>query len=96
VFAQLHGGLGGPDGLALDEEGCLYVAHTGFGSVWQLSRVAEPLARIRSCAGISTTSLAFGGQENKGVFITESETGSMLHAAAPVRGLRMYSHTDPA
>ncbi len=63
VFAQLHGGLGGPDGLALDEESNLYIAHTGFGSVWQLSPVAEPLARLKSCAGISNTNLAFGGPE---------------------------------
>lgn len=96
VFAQLHGGLGGPDGLALDDEGGLYVAHTGFGSVWRLSRVAEPLLRIRSCAGFSTTSLAFGGPEGTSLFITESETGSILRAEAPTRGLRMFSHLDPA
>ncbi len=45
VFSQLHGGLGGPDGIALDADGCLIVAHTGFGSIWRLSPVAEPLLR---------------------------------------------------
>jgi gluconolactonase len=96
VFAQLHGGMAGPDGLALDEEGSLYIAHTGFGSVWRLSRFAEPLLRIRSCAGISTTNLAFGGPDGKSLFITESETGSILRVEAPARGLPMYSHTNPA
>ena len=94
VFSQLHGGLGGPDGLALDEESCLYIAHTGFGSIWRLSRVAEPLLRITSCAGISTTNLAFGGPDRKSLYITESETGSILRADVPVPGLALYSHTD--
>lgn len=92
VFAQLHGGLAGPDGLALDADGCLYIAHTGFGSVWRLSRFAEPLLRIRSNAGISTTNLAFGGPDGKSLFITESETGSILRADMPTAGLLMYSH----
>jgi gluconolactonase len=92
VFSQLHGGLGGPDGLALDEESCLYIAHTGFGSIWRLSRVAEPLLRITSCAGLSTTNLAFGGPDRKSLYITESETGSILRADVPVPGLALYSH----
>jgi gluconolactonase len=92
VFAQLHGGLGGPDGLALDEQSNLYIAHTGFGSVWRLSPVGEPLLRIVSGAGISNTNLAFGGTENRDLFITESETGSILRTQAPVPGMDMYSH----
>jgi gluconolactonase len=94
VFAQLHGGLGGPDGLALDAEGGLLIAHTGFGSVWRLSRTAEPLLRIRSCAGISTTNLAFGGPQGRDIFITESQTGSVLCAKLDVAGATMFSHQD--
>jgi gluconolactonase len=92
VFAQLHGGLGGPDGLALDEEGCLLVAHTGFGSVWRLSPVAEPLQRIVSPAGFSTTNLAFGGPGRRTLIITESATGSLLHAELSTAGAALYSH----
>jgi len=94
VFAQLHGGLGGPDGLALDEEGCLLIAHAGFGSVWRLSPYAVPLQRIVSCAGISTTNLAFGGPERKSLFITESQTGSILRAELAVPGQPLYSHAN--
>lgn len=93
VFAQLHGGLGGPDGLALDEQSNLYIAHTGFGSVWKLSKVGEPLQRIVSCAGISNTNLAFGGEGNRSLFITESETGSILKVDTSTPGLAMYSHS---
>ena len=93
VFAQLHGGLGGPDGLALDEDGCLLVAHTGFGSVWRLSAVAEPLLRIVSPAGFSTTNLAFGGPGRKTLFITESATGSLLRVELGTAGAALYSHS---
>ena len=65
VFCHLHGGPSGPDGLALDAEGCLLVAHAGFGTVWRLSPRAEPLERIASCAGWSTTNLAFGGADGQ-------------------------------
>ena len=75
-----------------DEESNLYIAHTGFGSVWQLSQVAEPLARLKSCAGISNTNLAFGGPEGRSLFITESETGSILRVETSVRGLPLFSH----
>jgi len=94
VFANLHGGMAGPDGLALDSDSCLYIAHTGFGSIWRLSKFAEPLLRISSNAGISTTNLAFGGPDGKSLFITESETGSILRAEVPVAGLSMYSHSS--
>ncbi|AWN50982.1 SMP-30/gluconolactonase/LRE family protein [Methylobacterium sp. 17Sr1-1] len=93
VFAQLHGGMGGPDGIALDEEGCLIVAHTGFGSIWRLSPVAEPLLRVKSPAGLSTTNVAYGGPDRRTLFITESATGSILTAPMPAPGQALFSHT---
>ena len=94
VFCHLHGGPSGPDGLALDAEGCRLVAHAGFGTVWRLSPRAEPLERIASCAGWSTTNLAFGGADRRSLFITESETGSILRAELGVPGAPLYSHVD--
>jgi gluconolactonase len=93
VFAYLHGGPSGPDGLALDAEGCLLVAHAGFGSVWRLSPLAQPLQRMISCAGMSTTNLAFSTVDRRKIFITESQTGSILTADTTCEGLRMFSHT---
>jgi gluconolactonase len=92
VFVQLSGGLGGPDGLAIDSAGNLAVAHIGLGVVWLFSRLGEPLARISSCRGLSTTNLAYGGQDNKTLYITESESGSILMAQLDVPGRPMYSH----
>ena len=92
VFIQLSGGLGGPDGLAIDQAGNLAVAHIGLGTVWLFSRLGEPLARIRSCEGLATTNLAYGGAGNKVLYITESESGTVLTAALEVPGQAMFSH----
>ncbi|WP_236552710.1 SMP-30/gluconolactonase/LRE family protein [Belnapia sp. F-4-1] len=80
IFCHLHGGPGGPDGLAWDPEGNLLVAHTGIGTIWQLSPWAEPTLGITSCAGASTTNLCLGGSDGRELFITESETGCILRA----------------
>jgi len=50
---HLHGGPGRPGWLALEVEGCLLIAHEGFGSVWCLSRTTDrstasyPALRVR-------------------------------------------------
>ena len=90
-FIQLSGGSG-PDGLAVDQEGNLYVAHAGLGSVWKFSSQGEPLLRIRSCTGMMTTNLAFGGKDNQDLFITESESGSILQVRMDTPGLTLFSH----
>lgn len=95
LFIQLSGGWGGPDGLAIDSEGGLLVAHAGFGSVWHFSPIGEPLHRIVSEVGVATTNIAFGGAGNRQLYITESESGSILVADLPVAGQAMYSHRSP-
>ncbi|NYT78936.1 SMP-30/gluconolactonase/LRE family protein [Alcaligenaceae bacterium] len=90
TFIQMSGG-GGPDGLAIDEEGNLAVAHVGLGAVWLFSNRGEPMLRINSPLGQLTTNIAFGGPERKVVYITESESGSILTAPVSVPGRRMYS-----
>jgi len=92
VFIQLSGGLGGPDGLAIDSAGNLAVAHIGLGTVWLFSPLGEPLARIKSCAGLATTNLAYGGADGKTLYITESESGSVLCVRLDVPGATMFSH----
>lgn len=93
IFAYMSGGIG-PDGMAMDTEGNLVVAHPGIGSVWQFSPHGEPVARLPACAGAGrlNTNMAYGGPENKTLYITESETGTVLTAEMPVAGLPMFSH----
>lgn len=93
VFLQLSGGLAGPDGLALDEAGSISVAHSGLGTVWLFDRLGEPLARARSCAGVRTTNVAYGGADRRSLFITEAEDGAILRARMDVPGRALYSHT---
>ena len=91
VFIQLSGGLAGPDGLAIDEEGNLAVCHAGLGVVWLFTRLGEPIYRIQSATGTYTTNVAYGGPERKHVYITESDTGTILRAELKVPGQTMYS-----
>jgi gluconolactonase len=94
IFLQLSGGHGGPDGMALDTDGGLVVCHAGNGSVWHFDPMGEPKHRIRSCSGLNTTNLAFGGPGNKSLFITESMSGTILRAKLPDAGKVMFSHMD--
>jgi gluconolactonase len=91
IFIQLSGGMG-PDGMAMDAEGNLAVCHVGMGSVWLFSRLGRPVAEIQSCAGIGTTNAAYGGPELKTLYITDSETGTILSVKLEVPGKEMYSH----
>ena len=94
VFVRLSGGLGGPDGMALDVEGNLAVCHAGMGSVWLFSRLGEPLYRVRSCEGLHTTNCAYGGPGNRFLYITESDSNTVLRAEMPWPGKPMFSHLD--
>jgi gluconolactonase len=89
VFVQLSGG-GGPDGLAMDEDDGLAVCHAGLGSVWLFSPLGEPLLRLRSCRGASTTNLAFGGPDRRTLYITEAESGAILTASVPRPGRTLF------
>lgn len=53
-------------------------------------RLGEPTYGIRSCAGPMTTNLA-DSPDRKRIYITGSETGSILVADAPVPGQAMYA-----
>jgi len=89
IFVQLSGGLGGPDGLAMDMEDNLAIAHAGLGTVWLFNRIGEPIYRIRSCEGLATTNVAYGGPDNRNLYITESESGCVLVAKLPTPGRPM-------
>jgi gluconolactonase len=92
LFIQLSGGHSGPDGLALDQDGNLAIAHSAHGTAWLFSVGGEPLLRIRSTAGQRVTNLAYGGSEGKTLYITESGSGSILTAEMEVPGRVMFSH----
>lgn len=90
LFAQLPGP--GPDGMAMDEDSNLAVAHPGMGVVWVYDRKAVPIYRVQSCAGSMITNIAYGGEGNRYLFMTDSSTGSILRAEMPAAGRKMFSH----
>jgi gluconolactonase len=75
-------GTSGPDGLAVDAAGRLYVAHASLGAVFVHAPNGECVAIIRSCAGSTCTNLAFH-PDGRRLVITESATGSVLVADRP-------------
>jgi gluconolactonase len=84
-FSQYFGTIG-PDGMAVDSESNVFVAHASLGSIFVHNPHGELIARIASCRGRMVTNLAFGGPDRKTIFITESETGSVLAADWPIPG----------
>jgi gluconolactonase len=91
VFLQLSGGNGGPDGIALDDEDGLYVCHLGIG-IWRFDSNGIPTHLIQPCVGDHATNLAFGGRDNRTIYITESDSGTILRAQVPIPGNVLYSH----
>lgn len=93
VFTAMAGGVSGADGIALDDQGNLFVCDAGNGCVWGFDRHAVPLYRLRSCTeGRTLTNLAFGGEGNRHLFVTDSSTGHILKIAMEHPGKPMFSH----
>jgi len=86
---QLSGGHGGPDGLAMTADCGRVIAHAGMGCVWVFSAMGEPLYRVTTPTGITSTNIAFGGPDMRDIYITESESGHILRARLPVAGAKL-------
>lgn len=82
TFIQLSGGIG-PDGMAVDSAGRIAVAHLGIGSVWVFQSSGEPIFRVRSVEGRGTTNVAFDPRDERDLYITEADSGSVLRARLP-------------
>jgi gluconolactonase len=90
IHVQLSGGHG-PDGLALDTEGNLAVAHVGAGRVFVFSPHGDLLAVVESATGPTITNVAFG-IEPGWMYMTEAESGTVLRAPWPHAAQPQYSH----
>jgi len=73
-------GPSGPDGMTMDKDGRLFVAHASLGHVFVFAPNGELIARIKSCAGASCTNVAIGGNNRDRLYITESASGTVLVA----------------
>jgi sugar lactone lactonase YvrE len=70
-------GCAGPDGLAMDEEGSLFVCHPSLGSIFVVDSEGVPKARIVTDGGKNLTNCTFGGEDGKTIFITDSMKGNI-------------------
>jgi len=84
-------GTSGPDGLALDAENGLIVAHASLGCAFRLNAMGEVTHIIRSPLGKAITNVAFRPGTST-LVITDSDSGTVLSAELPVAGAPIYSH----
>jgi gluconolactonase len=87
-FALLPGGEG-PDGMAFDESGNLYVAHYGGSKVAVFAPTGEMIEEI-PVPGARVTNVAFGGPDRRTLVITDVETASLYQTRVDVPGLRLF------
>ena len=79
----------GPDGMAFDEEGYLHVAIFGGGVVAVVSPGGEVVQSLPA-GGLKPTNVAFGGEDRRTLYITETETRVVSSIRAPRPGLRLF------
>ncbi len=90
-FAPTPGGVGG-DGVCLDTEGNLYVAHFGTGTIPVFSPEGELLEKLPA-GGMKPTNVAFGGSAYQELWITEVETSAVFQLVLGSAGLKPFN--DP-
>jgi gluconolactonase len=88
LFSQMNGGWG-PDGMAFDLAGNLYLAQYGGGVVMVLDPRGEFVERI-AVGGLFPTNVAFGGPDRRTLYVTEVETGSVYSFITDCPGLPLY------
>lgn len=77
-------GTSGPDGIALDKKGRLYVAHASLGRVFVFESNGQCCQILRSVAGNTVTNLCFTDDSCETLLITESATGTVLQVSVAV------------
>ena len=88
VFARLRDG-NGPDGMALDVAGNLYVAHYGAGRV-DVFGPGGAEALVVPVPGKNVTNVAFGGPDRRTLVITDVETGALYRTVVSIPGQPLF------
>ena len=93
LYLQMSGGIG-PDGMALDSEGGLAVAHPGT-TVWRFDRFGFRTHYAAFREALFITNLAYGGPGLRDLYLVDSRRGEVLRVAMPVPGRPVHSHPGP-
>jgi sugar lactone lactonase YvrE len=80
--------LAGPDGMAFDAEGNLYVAHVGSGNVIVYDRDGREIEALAT-GGRKATNVCFGGPRYDDLYVTVDDTSSIVRFALGVQGHRL-------
>ena len=86
-------GTSGPDGMAVDRDNRIVVAHASLGGAFVIDSRGEVTHFIRSPQGSTVTNVAYRPGTSK-LVMTESETGTVLEADLPAAGAPLFSHAD--
>jgi gluconolactonase len=87
-------GWKGPDGMAFDEEGLLYVAVFGQGDVTALARDGTVARRIDT-QGRLPTNVAFALPGKRTLYVTEYENAQVETFSVPCDGLKLWDGRVP-
>ena len=93
VHAELPEGGLGPDGMALDVEGNLYVAYYGAGTVAVFDEWGTLKEELKA-GGKNPTNVAFGGRDRRHLYITEAETNCVYVHKLKIPGLPLHGQAD--
>jgi gluconolactonase len=84
-------GTSGPDGMAVDQDNRLVVAHASLGGAFVMDARGEVTHFVKSPEGSTVTNVAYRPGTSK-LVLTESETGTILEADLPAAGAALFSH----
>ena len=84
-------GTSGPDGMAVDVDNRIVVAHASLGGAFVLDACGAVTHFVKSPAGSTVTNVAYRPGTAK-LVMTESETGTILEADLPSPGAPLFSH----
>jgi len=85
-------GTSGPDGMAVDADNRLVVAHASLGGAFVCNAMGEVTHFVKSPAGSIVTNVAYRPGTSR-LVMTESETGTILEAELPAAGAALFSHS---
>ena len=83
-----------PDGIALDEEGNLYVAHYGMGQVQVVSPEGKVIRRYPG-GNLTTSNVCFAGPKMDRLYITGGQPGALYRLDLGVKGLTILPPRKP-